>query len=148
MRFATATALGLLLLAGTGCLVPQEIEEAEPQREGNAPPRIVQRAPALSDVITQNGCTQGIPFSLEAIEDFDRGDDLEVRWFVNYGPDATEPLARTTIPASPEMRDGIRSPPGDTWTFQPNAWGPGTVIVEAVVSDDFDPEPAAEPRGR
>ena len=140
---------GLSLLLLCGCLVPQEIEEMEPPRVGNDAPRIVLRAPDTQRVVTQWLCDAPVTFQLIGVEDFDRGDALEVRWFVDYGPDDATPEASMEIPASPDLVNGVR--PNSTVTFQidPRDIGPGrTVVVEAVVSDGFDPAPAAEPLNR
>lgn len=145
MRLLASAALVLL---GTACLVPQEIEEMEPKRQGNDAPRIVLRAPVATTVVTQRDCT--VTFSID-VEDFDRADGLEVRWFIDYGPDDAEPVDRATIPPDPDMRDGVRNPPGDSYTLRPRTIVAGSgnyVVVEAVVSDGFDPDPAAEPRNR
>jgi len=143
-RLAPVTAL---LCAG--CLVPQEIEEMEPPREGNDAPRIVLRSPSTSTVVTQRDCP--VVFELLGIEDYDRADGLVVRWFVNYGPDHLEPVQETYIAPSPEMVDGIRTPAGDSFELAPRQYASGAagyLVVEAVVSDGFDPDPEAEPRNR
>lgn len=136
-RFCT---IALLLPIGASCLVPQEIEEAEPQREGNRPPRIADRAPGHSNVFTQVGCQEEFSVTLEEL---DWNDVLQVRWFVNYGPGNTAPVHETRHAAPLNVGDGSQS----VWTLQPQRYGPGTVVVEAVVSDGFD-DCTAEPRER
>jgi len=138
-------ALLLLPMLGAGCLVPQDIQEMDPPRVGNDAPRIVLRAPAATEVVTQRGC-QALTFAVQQIEDFDRGDDLEVRWFVNYGPDDPTPVQSNVIPASGDVVDGVRG--GAELRLDPDDYPPGRLVIEAVVSDGFDPDPAAAPENR
>ncbi|WP_373045113.1 hypothetical protein [Vulgatibacter sp.] len=147
MRRLALPLLASALLA-SGCLVPQEIEEMEPPRVGNAAPRIVLLSPDSTRVVISRHCPT-VTFALEGIEDFDREDSLEIRWFVDYGPDRTVPSRVATIPASPEMVDGIRPGPAEAFVVRPNNWVQyGHVRIEAVVSDGFDPDPEAEPANR
>ncbi len=138
-------ALLLLPLLGAGCLVPQEIEEMDPPRVGNDAPRIVVRTPSATEIRTQQRCA-ALSFSVEQLEDFDTGDDLEVRWFVNYGEGNPVPERVSVSPGSPDLVDGLRS--GSEFTFDPKDFGSGTFLVEVVVSDGFDPNPDAEPLNR
>lgn len=144
VRFAFPAALSLLL---AGCIVPQEIEEAEPPVEGNAPPRILARSPELTQVTVQKSC-RTLAFELRGIEDTDRTDALEVRWFVNYGPGATEQAAPPTRVPPPADGTSVRAPFTVRFELQPELYEGQRVVVEAVVSDGFDPDPEAEPAGR
>jgi len=138
---------GLLLipLLCAGCLVPQDIEEMDPPRRGNDAPRIVLRTPAGTEVITQRGC-QAVTFAVDQIEDFDAGDDVVVRWFVDWRPDDPTKAQEDVIPGSPQIVDGVRG--GSQLRLDPDDYPLGTLLVEAVVSDGFDPHPDAEPANR
>lgn len=139
-----------LLALGAGCIVPQNIEEMDPPREGNDAPRIVHRLPEETTLVTQRA--PGCSLTLEVVvQDYDREDELEIRWFVDYGPANTAPVTSTVLPAAPEMRDGMRNPSSATFEFVPRRYvvgDAGYVVVEAVVSDGFDPTPGAWPENR
>lgn len=142
--------LPALLPLLAACIVPQDIEEMEPPREGNDPPRIVQRVPAETTVVTQRASPCAVEFSV-VVQDFDREDALEVRWFVDYGPDDTVPDAVVELPPAPELTNGLRNPASVSYRFEPRlhvTGGGGYVVVEAVVSDGFDPAPGATPENR
>lgn len=141
-------AIGLLascLFFSSGCLAPQEIEQVDPPESGNSAPVILARSPESTTVVTQLACGK-LWFELLGVRDRDRKDTLEVRWFVNYGAHDTTIWRSDTLPPPPEDASDIRlSPPFDLDT---DGYVGQLVVVEAVVSDGFDPDPAAEPRDR
>lgn len=151
-RRGSGAALSLLLLPAlwilSACLVPQPIEEA-PAKDpfANQPPRIVQRTPAGSVQRTQRGCER-IALSLDAIEDLDPEDDLEVRWFVNYQLGRWDPVRVNLIRAEARSQDGIPFPARDSFTLSFDQFRDETLVVEAVVSDGFDDDPDREPAHR
>lgn len=137
-----ATAAGL-----SGCLAPQEIEQVDPQDPGNAEPSILSRSPASGTIVRQAACDRDLSFQLLGVRDRDLDDFLEVRWFVNYGPLNTDARQKDEIPPPPDGAGDIRIPP--EFSLKDTRLLAGQqIIVEAVVSDGFDPDPAAEPRGR
>lgn len=127
-------ALALLLLLG-GCLIDQPIEEdldEGPKR--NHPPTIVLRSPSASVLHLQRSCTPS--FSLPQIEDFDLGDDLEVRWFVNYDDGNVEIEDTWYLDAS--QADGpVRFTGNRQFKVILSKYSHPTIVVEAVVSDGF-----------
>lgn len=139
----------LLCVAGAGlggCLAPQEIEQVDPQEPGNASPSILSRSPVATTVVRQEDCGD-VSFQLLGVRDRDLADVLEVRWFVNYGPLNTAPLVPAeVIPPPPDGAGNIRIPA--PFTIPARSFSGQQIVVEAVVSDGFDPDPAAEPRGR
>ncbi len=139
----------LLLLAGGlgACLVPQPYEEAGDDGPTNDPPHILGREPQGSVVRTQRGCRE-VKLELLAIEDLDVDDALEVRWFVNYEQGRQEPVARRTIPAGFGFQYGIRTPAGDSLQLSFDRHRDPVLVVEAVVSDGFDPDPERQPMRR
>src|SRR5690606_26154566 len=103
-----------------------------------------------SSVVTQRDRQCAVTFEI-VVQDFDRDDALEIRWFVDYGPDRTAPVAVDELPPAPEMVDGLRNPASVSYTFVPRdhaTVGGGYVVLEAVVSDGFDPDPEALPVDR
>lgn len=147
MRATRLNAL-LLLCLGLGlggCLAPQEIEEVDPPDTGNAAPAILSRSPISTTVVSQKTCA--LSFQLHGVRDRDRSDTLEVRWFINYSPSSPDSLRqRETIPPPPDGADDIRLP--EKFDIETSDFTGQQIVVEAVVSDGFDPDPNAEPKDR
>jgi len=145
MRSLAALTLVLCASFLCGCLVPQPLEEEPPVDPfANAAPRIVQRSPAGSVIRTQRGCER-VVLSLDAIEDLDPEDDLEVRWFINYEQGRWDPVRVNSIRAENRFQDGILFPSRDSLHVSFDQYRDPTLVVEAVVSDGFDDDPDKEP---
>lgn len=128
-----------------GCLVPQPLDEATPEDPtANQAPRIVQRSPESSVIRTQRGCER-VVLSLDAIEDLDPEDDLEVRWFVNYDQGRWDPVRVNQIRAESRFQDGIHFASRDSLTVSFDQFRDTALVIEAVVSDGFDDDPDKEP---
>ena len=137
-------AAALLLPA---CLVPQPLV---PEEEGSGlddPPRILGRAPDSSVIRTQRGCGRQ-KLELLAIEDMDEDDPIEIRWFVNYQRGSTDPVRRKEISSGLGFQEGIRTPAGDAFEIFFNQYEDQVLVVEAVVSDGFDPDATRDPANR
>lgn len=146
MNHLPLRSLALACLALAGCLAPQEIEQVDPPDSGNAAPSILSRSPAATTVVSQQACGT-LAFRLLGIRDRDRGDTLEVRWFVNYGPFDPEPWRPAdSVPPPTDGASDIRIPP--EFVLMTRHFVGQQLVVEAVVSDGFDPDPNAEPAGR
>ncbi|AKU90400.1 hypothetical protein [Vulgatibacter incomptus] len=146
MRLIPA-ALALALFSG--CLVAQPYEEERPEDPfANDPPRILSRRPSTSVIRTQGGC-QPLRLEIPTIRDLDPDDQLEVRWFINYEEPGNQKPDRTKIiPAGFRLQEGIRSPAGDEYALKLNLYRGKVVVVEAVVSDGFDPDTEEAPAWR
>lgn len=141
--------LALLLFAAfslQACLAPQPLVPEDEDSELNDPPRILGRSPDPGVLRTQRGCGKQ-RLELLAVEDMDELDALEIRWFVNYQQGNTEPV-RTSRREAAGYRDGIRTPSGDALDLYFSQFEDQVLVVEAVVSDGFDPTVDAEPSNR
>lgn len=144
MRAMRIHALALLFLGA--CLIEQPLEEEGDEDLGrNHAPSIVLRSPSASVLHLQRDCE--LSFSLPQIEDLDRDDDLEVRWFVNYDDGNVGDLDTWHLDASEAEGTlrftGNRSLRVDLEDY-PDA---STLVVEAVVSDGFA-DPGEPPLNR
>lgn len=139
------TLLLLLAIGGSACLVDQNVGlEPDPVEPGNRAPRILGRDPELGTIHTQRACRR--TFQLLGVEDSDGDDDLELRWFVNYEPDAPQILLAGTISGG---QGAMRTVPGDLrLSLAFDEFREEVLVVEAVVSDGFDPDPAQLPANR
>lgn len=135
-------AAGLLLPA---CLVPQPLVPGDEESGLDDPPRILGRSPEHSVIRTQRGCGRQ-RLELLAIEDMDEGDAIEIRWFVNYQRGRIEPERVQRIDSG--FQDGIRAPAGDAWDLVFGEFEDQVLVVEAVVSDGFDPDTSRDPANR
>lgn len=135
-----------LLLWGTSCLVDQPIEPSDdPTPWRNHHPRIVRKVPEASTLHLQRACRPR--FTLPLIEDGNAGDDLEIRWFVNYDQDDSHPLDRWWIDAT-EATGELRFITNREFVVDLEHWdGVDVLVVEAVVSDGFA-DPATPPTYR
>ena len=146
----TRRAVLLVPLWAAACVVPQDVAEAPDLPEvTNHAPRIVSDTARVEGLpqrrlVVQKNC-RSVQFELGVIEDLDASDDLEVRWFVNYDEGETFARQITVIRGGPDVRDGVRSPAGDSFRLVLDRLEVGrSVVVEAWVSDGFD-DPAEEP---
>lgn len=135
-------AAGLLLPA---CLVPQPLVPGDEESGLDDPPRILGRSPEHSVIRTQRGCGRQ-RLELLAIQDMDEEDAIEVRWFVNYHRGSTDPVRAHGINAG--FQDGIRAPAGDALDLFFSQYEDQVLVVEAVVSDGFDPDATRDPANR
>lgn len=130
--------LALPLLALCGCLVEQPIEEElDGMQNRNHPPAILLRSPANSVLYLQRSCTPR--FTLPQIEDRDLGDDLEIKWFVNYDDGYVTPVDHWFLDAA-DAEGPVRFVSNRELVLNldgPAYDGYSTVVVEAVVSDGF-----------
>lgn len=126
------------------CLVDQGIElEPDPIVPSQAP-RIVGWEPEFATLYTQRACRRS--FSLLGVEVPDPDAPVELRWFVNYEPGASNVLHAGIIPAG----DGaLRLVPSDlALSLSFDEFREEVLVVEAVVSDGFDPDPDRHPPNR
>lgn len=125
-----------LLLATSSCLIDQPIEpseEWEPQR--NHHPVILRKVPDASTLYLQRACTPR--FTLPLLEDRDLGDDLEIRWFINYDEGNTDPIDRWWVDAT-EATGELRFITDREFKVDLRPYeGVEVLVVEAVVSDGF-----------
>ncbi len=133
------------LAALCGCLLEQPIEEDTDELGGrNHPPAILSRSPSASVLHLQRACKP--KFTLSQVEDRDLGDDIEVKWFVNYDDGNVNPVDRWFVPAS-EADGPVRFLDGEYMVDLELYDANSVVVVEAVVSDGFA-DPNQPPRNR
>lgn len=141
-------ARALLLAAGMllpACLVPQPLVPGDEGSGLDDPPRILGRSPENSVIRTQRGCGRQ-RLELLAIEDMDEEDSIEIRWFVNYQKGNVEPVRVQRITSG--FQEGIRAPAGDALELFFREYEDQVLVVEAVVSDGFDPDASRDPANR
>lgn len=129
---------GMVLMTAfaTGCLVTDVLEEqTTPLPADNTAPRIVRDSVSPEPwniVLINNDTPRGCELSLTiGIVEDDEGDDLEVRWFVDFWLDG-RPRNTTKIYKSNGML-------GTGWSdIDYTDWGEGGIhVVRAIVSDGF-----------
>lgn len=140
---STLLALGCVICALSGCLLPQEDRVLNFPTQRNRPPRIMEELPTLVPadrlITVEAGCSK-LEFAFNA-EDPDVNDPLTVRWYVDYPrvpffvPDREQVLAVSGRPQRDEkasltvdLASGLELPLSQLQL-------PGVHIVEAVLFD-------------
>lgn len=133
---------GPILLAAllAGCPLPQSV----PSLSGTAaaPPRILQDAslqPAVTRVPFDPGCARPQSFAVSATVEFEAGDAVEYRWFVDYQNDnqsAWTPLEVGVVQQPTQEPRTLRPVPG--FAFRPADFGTSRVhVLELSISNGF-----------
>jgi hypothetical protein len=137
----------LLALLATGCPLPQAV----PSRSGTtaAPPRILQDGsllPAATRIPFDPGCARPQSFDVHATVEFEAGDAVEYRWFVDYQNDnqsAWTPLEQGVVQQPTQEPRTLRPLPA--FAIRPADFGTARVhVLDLAVSNNFLGDSAAQ----
>jgi len=109
----TGAMFAIALLVESGCLIPQSIDQLDPDAGQHPAPHIVieqipedMLAPKLTlyrqgplDAAESPGCHCNMPLTLNLVEEADPSITLQARWFIDYDPD------KLSTQASPQETD-------------------------------------------
>jgi hypothetical protein len=130
----------LLALLAAGCPLPQAV----PSLSGTsaAPPRILQDAslsPAATRIPFDPACARPQSFEVTATVEFEAGDAVEFRWFVDYQNDnqsAWTPLEVGVVQQPAQEPRSLRPIPA--FAFRPADFGTARVhVLEVAISNGF-----------
>jgi len=130
----------LLLILLAGCPLPQAV----PSLSGTAaaPPRILQDAslsPAATRITFDPACARPQSFDVAATVEFEAGDAVEFRWFVDYQNDnqsAWTPIDQGVVQQPAQEPRALRPIPA--FAFRPADFGSSRVhVLEVSISNGF-----------